>query len=105
MLGQEGGYVSIISSTDYTTINSNTSYGGNIEDVDVRWGTSTYLAANRNSKGFTTLSLTEIYDDSGELKTCSYSRTLEYFVFSGNSNRVALFNGTNENNTKLVEFN
>ena len=83
IIGQESGYVSRVSSSDYTTITSNISYGTNIACVDVRWGTTTYIAADRNSKGYTSLSTSEIYDDSNTLRACAYSRTLDYFVFSG----------------------
>ena len=58
VLGQEGGEVEFVSSADYTSTVSTIDYGNNVEEVSVRYGTNTYIIADRNNRAYTSLSTT-----------------------------------------------
>jgi WD40 repeat protein len=36
--------------------------------------------------------------------TCTYSRTNDVFVFGGSDKTITFYNGTNNNNTKIIDF-
>ena len=57
VVGDQNGDVIFVSVADYTTGNS-VNYGSNVGEVSVRYGTHTYIVADRNSKGYTSLSTT-----------------------------------------------